>query len=241
MTDIPPDVVEPGTVTPGGGFNPLAAARSIGLSLLINGICPYILYRTLEPHYPAGSTVPLLYASLFPVFGLVFNFVRTRTVDFIAAIALFEITFNVSATLLASSVRGALLARALQGLLTASVFMGSVAIGRPLVFYIARQFVVGAAPERAEGFAYVNEADKGRTFRIITLAWGCVIAATSLVHVLLVLTLKPADYLLVAQFLSMGMNIVMIVWTIRFSQSRLAPHVAAAIAARTAPSQPQFS
>ena len=90
MAEIPPDVAVPAPGA-GGQFDRGAVLRSVGLSLFINGICPYLLYRTLEPHFPEGSLTPLLYASVFPVFGLVFNFIRTRTVDFIAVIALFEI------------------------------------------------------------------------------------------------------------------------------------------------------
>lgn len=220
MAEIPPDVAVP---QPGarGDFSVAQAARSIGLSLFINGICPYILYRTLEPHYPSGSLTPLLYASAFPLFGLVFNFIRTRTVDFIAVIALFEISFNILAASIAPSIHWALVARSLQGLLTATLFITTALIGRPIIYYIARQFVVGANPAIAAGFEMANKLDKGRTFFLITMAWGVGIIVQSCLSFALVLTLSPADYLLAGQALSIGFNVVLIAWTIRFSRTRL--------------------
>jgi hypothetical protein len=220
MAEIPPDVAVP---QPGaqGGFSLAQAARSIGLSIFINGVCPYILYRTLEPHYPEGSLTPLLYASVFPVFGLVFNFIRTRTVDFIAVIALFEITFNIVSASIAPTIRWALIARSLQGLLTATLFITSALIGRPIVYYIARQFAGAGNPERTRGFEAANKADNGRTFFLITLTWGCGIILQSCLSFLLAITLSPANYLLAGQILSLTFNIVLVVWTIRFSTARL--------------------
>ena len=230
MAEIPPDIDVPHHGAQ-GGFNLAQAARSIGLSIFINGICPYILYRTLEPHYPDGSLTPLLYASVFPLFGLVFNFIRTRMVDFIAVIALFEITFNIISASIAPTIRWALIARSLQGLLTAALFITSALIGRPIIFYIARQFFAGTNPGRAAGFDAANKADNGRTFFLITLTWGCGIIVQSCLSFLLAITLSPANFLLAGQALSLTFNIVLVVWTIRFSRARLSRYVPGAAAA----------
>jgi hypothetical protein len=224
MAEIPPDVAVP-QPNAQGAFSLRQAARSIGLSIFINGICPYILYRTLEPHYPEGSLTPLLYASVFPLFGLVFNFIRTRSVDFIAVIALFEITFNIISASIAPTIRWALIARSLQGLLTAALFITSALIGRPIIYYIARQFVVGANPQIAAGFEAANRMDNGRTFFLITMTWGCGIILQSSLSFLLAITLSPANYLLAGQVLSLTFNIVLIVWTIRFSRARFQRYI----------------
>jgi hypothetical protein len=220
VAEIPPDIALPAQ-QPGGGFNLAQTVRSVGLSLFINGICPYILYRALVPHYPPGSLTPLLYASIFPLLGLVFNFIRTRTVDFIALIALFEISFNIISASLAPTIRLALEARSLQGLITATVFIGSALIGRPFFFYVARQFFAAGDPVRAAGFEAANKADGGRTFFLITITWGIGIIVMTAINFTLAMTLAPADYLLVSQILSLAFNISLIAWTIRFSRIRL--------------------
>ena len=203
------------------GFNPLRAIGSVGLSLFINGVCPYLLYRQLEPHFPAGSLNPLLYASLFPLFGLAFNLLRTRTVDFIALIALFEISYNIAAALLASTVRWALIFRASEGFIIAGIFLVSALVGRPLIFYISRQFAAGADPEARRQFAALDAADKGRTFLIASLAWAVGIGLMTAFNLMLALTVAPADYLLAAQVASTTVNVVLVVWTIRFTSRRL--------------------
>jgi hypothetical protein len=202
-------------------FKPLKAIGSVGLSLFINGVCPYLLYRQLEPHFPAGSLSPLLYASLFPLFGLAFNLIRTRTVDFIALIALFEISYNIAAALLASTVRWALIFRASEGFIVAAVFLVSALVGRPLIFYISRQFAAGADPEARRHFAALDAADKGRTFLIASLAWAIGIGLMTAFNLTLALTVAPADYLLAAQVASTTVNVLLVVWTIRFSSRRL--------------------
>jgi hypothetical protein len=220
MADLPPDVA-PGTIKPGGEFNRVAVIASVLLSLFINGVCPYLLYRYLAPHYPDESLTPLVYASAFPIFGLILGYVRTRAIDFIALIALFEITFNVSAALLLPSIRYALIARALQGLLTASIFLISVAIGRPIIFFIARQFATGGDPVRVERFNHVNMLDEGWTFRIATLAWGFGLIAIAVVNTGLALTLSAADYLLFSQFTGIAGNVALVIWSVRYTRHRL--------------------
>src|SRR5271154_7201060 len=150
----------------GATFNPLHAIRSIGLSLFINGVCPYLLYRVLQPHYPDGSVVPLVYASVFPLVGLVLGLIRTRTVDFIAVLALFEISYNIVTALAASNVHWAIILRASEGFLVSGAFLVFTLIGHPPIRYIARQFAAGSDPVKRREFAAADAADKGRTFFI---------------------------------------------------------------------------
>ncbi|MGD0190346.1 MAG: VC0807 family protein [Rhizomicrobium sp.] len=205
----------------GAAFNPLHAVRSILFSLFVNGVCPYLLYRTLQPHYPAGSVLPLVWASIFPVTGLVAGLIRTRTIDYIAVIALFEISWNVSTALLASTLGWAMILRSSEGLSVAAFFLCLTLIGHPPIFYLARQFTAGADPERRRTFAAVNAADKSRTFTIASLAWVAGILAQTALNMTLAVKLSPANYLLVAQFLNIGVNVAMVVWTIRFTRARL--------------------
>ena len=90
----------PATASPPGAFSRATMFRTIGLSLLVNGVCPYLLYTALEPHYSEGAFQPLLYASIFPLIGLVFGVVRNRMVDMIAAIVLFGMAINIAAIFL---------------------------------------------------------------------------------------------------------------------------------------------
>jgi len=217
-----PDGNELPTVGEGGAsFNPLHAARSVGISIFVNGVCPYLLYRVLQPHFPAGSVVPLVYASIFPLLGLVFGLVRTRATDFIAVLALFEISYNIATALAASNVHWAIILRSVEGYVVASIFLALTLAGFPPIFYIARQFAAGNDPARRQMFAAANAADTGQTFRIASLVWVVGISFQTSLNLTLALTVSPANYLLFTQFVNVTMNVLMVVWTIRFTSRRL--------------------
>jgi len=222
MVEASPDTHVLPTVGEGGApFNPLHALRSVGASLFINGVCPYLLYRVLQSHYPAGSVTPLIFASLFPLLGLVLGLIRTRTVDFIALFALFEISYNIVTALVASNVHWAIQLRASEGFFVAAFFLGATCGGYPPIFYVSRQFVAGADPVRRKQFAAADAADKGRTFTLASLAWVGAILIQASLNLTLALTVTPANYLLFAQFLNIIVNVLMAVWTIRFTRRRL--------------------
>ncbi|HXC54495.1 MAG TPA: VC0807 family protein [Rhizomicrobium sp.] len=214
MTDLPPPAAPQG---PDRG----QMFRNIGGSLAINALAPYLVYRFSAPHYPHDSIVPLLYSTVLPALWLAYGTLKKRSVDAIAIIAICELVVTITVTLLAANVGWALIARALQGALVGLVFAGSVAIGRPVIYYIARQFAVGADPARAAGFDMAHTLDKGRTFSIATLVWAAALIVVSGVSATLAATLDHATYLLVAPILSIGVNVVLIWWSIRFAMARL--------------------
>src|SRR5579872_3495461 len=91
------------------------ALKPLALSLTINALCPFLLYRALQSHFPANSVMPLLYATIFPVFGLILSLLRKRSVDAIAIITMVGLAFHIVVTLLARTVGIALVVRSLDG------------------------------------------------------------------------------------------------------------------------------
>lgn len=221
MTDIPPtatDVAPP--VAPGEGYSAARTFRSIGISIVINAVLPYLIYRGLEPRFPEGSLTPLLASTVFPFLALLVGFIRRRA-DAIAIISLVEITISIVVTLVASNVEYALIARALQGTLTGIFFLLTIFAGRPLLYYIARQFIAAGSPAVLEGFTAANERDGKRTFKRLTGLWGVGTILVSIANVWLATHATPANYLLIAPILGVGSNVLMIVITIRYASSRL--------------------
>jgi hypothetical protein len=217
-----PEIGELPTVGEAGAtFNPLHAVRSISFSLFVNGVCPYLLYRVLQPHYPAGSVMPLVYASIFPLLGLVIGHIRTRMVDFIALLALFEISYNVVTALLAANVHWAIMLRSSEGFCVATVFLVATLLGYPPIYYMARQFVGAGNPSMRRDFEMANFLDKKRTFVIASFAWVASITLQTSLNLALAMTITAANYLLIAQFLNTGINVAMVAWTIRFTTARL--------------------
>lgn len=211
----------PSTTARQNAFHPMQVLRSVGLSLLVNGICPFLIYTYLESHFSKGSVQPLVYASIPPVLALVFGIVRKRMVDMIAVIALLAISINIAAIFLTPSIEWALAARSIDGVFTATVLLISALIGRPLFYYVARQFVMANDPTSIEGFDSVNDADGRRTFFIVTLAWALGTYALCALNVTLALNVSPSNYLLASQVTTMTATVGLTVWTIRFAHVRL--------------------
>lgn len=202
-------------------FNPRAAFFSVVSSIVVNGVLPFALYKYLVPHFSSGSVMPLLYASAFPIVGLTINFFRTRVIDTIAILALFGIAYSVTTTLLAGQIRLAMILGSTQGFVIAAAFAASAFIGRPIFYFMVRQFVAGNDASRRERFAAVNQADGGRTFYIATMVWAAGIAFLGSVALALAMILPPATYLLVNNIVNTAVNILLLIWTIRFVRTRL--------------------
>lgn len=216
---------------PQGGPDRAEMFRNIGLSLVINAAIPFGVYRLTAPLYPAESVIPLLYATVVPALWLTVNTIRNRSVDAIAIIAICETVATIAVTLLAKNVGWALIARALQGSIVGLVFAFTALIGKPVMYYIARQFAVGMNPERAEGFDHAYRLDKGRTFKTATYVWAVGLVLVSVVNVTLAATAEHATYLLVAPIIGIGANIALVWWTIRFSMRRMMRYREQAMAA----------
>lgn len=221
MTDIPPTATELAPpVSPRGGYSAARTFRSIAISIVINAVFPYLIYRGLAPRFPEGSLTPLLASTIFPFLALLVGFLRRRA-DAVAIISLVEITISIIVTLVASNVEYALIARALQGTLTGVFFLMTIAVGRPLLYYIARQFIAAGSPAILAGFTVANERDGKRTFKRLTGLWGIGTILVSGANLWLATHVAPANYLLIAPILGVGSNVLMIVITIRYASSRL--------------------
>jgi hypothetical protein len=122
--------------------NRTAAIRGLAQSVFINVVCTYFMYRLLEPHFRSASFMPLAVSGLLPLFGLAYGVVRRRAIDIIGLFAAEDIAVSVIATSLAHSSTSALVGRSLQNAVLGALFLSSVLIKRPIMLYIARQFVI---------------------------------------------------------------------------------------------------
>jgi hypothetical protein len=208
---------------PARHFDRRTALRSIGLSLTINALCPFLVYRVLEPHFPPGSVMPLLYATVFPIFGLVLSLVRKRAADAIAILAMAGLAIHIVVTLIAPTVGIALVIRSLDGTLIGLAFVISALVGRPIILLVARQVVAGGSPEQTASLKGVIENDGQRVFFTITMVWGGGLIAMSVVHVLMALEMAPADFLLASPVVGVATILALIAWSGRYVATRMRP------------------
>ena len=197
-----------------------AALRSVGLSLFVNALCPFVVYRVLAPRYPANSITPLLYATIFPIVGLISGLIRKRALEFIAIFAMAGITIHVVATLLARDVAIALVLRSLDGSIIGLALIISALIGRPILLLVAQQAAAGRGSEQAVSLERFIQRDGARTFFTVTMVWGVCLMAMSGLHVLLALRLAPATFLLTSPVVGLVTIGVLLAWTGRYVATR---------------------
>jgi hypothetical protein len=185
----------------------------LGLSLIINGLCPFLVYRVLESHFPAGSVMPLLNASMFPALGSILGIVRKGTVDVIAMIVMAALAMHIVVTLIARNVGIALVAISLDGTLIGLVLIVSAMVRRPIILIAAKQVAVDAGPERATALNRVIENSGKRAFSTITIVWGLALLVMSGLHIVLALNLPPADFLLLSPIVGVITIVALIGWT----------------------------
>ena len=214
MTERPPSALA-------NGLDRGRALKPLGLSLTINALCPFLLYRVLQSHFPANSVMPLLYATIFPVIGLILSLLRTRTVDAIAIITMVGLAFHIVVTLLARTVGVALVIRSLDGAFIGLALIISALIGRPIILLVAKQIAAGGSSEPAASLRRVIEKDGDWTFYTITLAWGICLMAMSGLHVVLALTLPPAEFLLFSPVIGVLTILALLAWSGRYLAGRI--------------------
>ena len=225
MTDRRPESISPPNA---GKFDRAVVFRSTAFSLTLNALCPYLLYRLLELRFPDESVLPLLYSSIFPIIGFLLGVLRKRMIDAISVIVFAGILFHVFVTVLSPNASVALVARSFQGAVIGACFLISTAIDRPIVFYVARQLVTAGVPEIHATFNAVVAADRGRTFRIMTTAWGCGLAIMSAVHVLLAMHLAHAQVVLISPIVGVGTDLLLLAWSVNYATRRLSPLIGTA-------------
>ena len=160
----------------------MSGLRSIGRSLLVNGLGPFFVYRFALKHFPSGSILPIVLATIVPVIGLAIGFVRQRAIDVIALVALAQVGTNLGIALLTHSTRAVIIGHSLHHAMLGLVFAASALTRRPLLLTLARQFIAGDDREREARFdASAARPGALSRYRWITLIWAAVLCLETLV------------------------------------------------------------
>ena len=203
-----------------------AAFWALARSLFINVLCTYLLYRVLESRFPAGSLIPLAVSGLLPLGGLAYGLVGQRSIDIIGFFAAEDIAVSLIALGLAHDPRSALVGRSLQNVVLGLLFLGSVLIQRPIMLYIARQFVTGnSAAGKALFDQMAAQSDAKRVYRTMTLVWALVLCAKSAASVVIALTSSTRLYLILSPAFTYGSDALLIWWSFAYGYSKLGHYV----------------
>jgi hypothetical protein len=181
-----------------------------------------LLYRLLEPHFPSGSLIPLAASGLLPLFGLTYGLIRQGSIDVIGFFAAEDIAVSLISLVLAHNATSALVGRSLQNAVLGVLFLGSVLIKRPIMLYVARQFVTGnEASGKARFDQMAAQSDAKRVYRTMTLVWSVALFAKSGMSIVIALTCSTTAYLMLSPVFAYGSDVLLIWWSFHYGYSKL--------------------
>jgi len=192
----------------------------IGGEILVNFALPFLIYDLCEPRF--GEVHALLASSIPPTLWSLVEFARHRKVDAVSMLVLLGIALSLLAYVGTGSARMLQLREKLVTVVIGFLFLGSAAIGRPLIYELAK-----ASLKRRQDHAELsrfetlrNDAFFRGSMMIITLVWGFGLIADAAVSIALVFTLSIRSYLLVGPFIGYATMGLLALWTFWFVRKR---------------------
>ncbi|HZZ89643.1 MAG TPA: VC0807 family protein [Caulobacteraceae bacterium] len=187
-------------------------APKIALELLANFVLPFLIYDFGRGRL--GDVGALLAASAPPIAWSVAGFVRERRFDAISLMVLGGIALSLLAFLGGGGVKFLQLRENLVAGVVGLIFLGSAAIGRPLIYHLARAGVRRRIGDRVAAFeALRDNARFRRQLTLATLVWGVGLLTVCGVSCALVFMVSIKTYLLVSPPVGYGLTILLTAWT----------------------------
>jgi hypothetical protein len=185
---------------------------NIAIELLVNFLLPYVIYVKAEAGI--GQVHALLAASLPPIVWGVIEFARKRRVDAVSILVLAGIVLSLLAFLGGGSARFLQLRENLVTGLIGLAFLGSAAIGHPLIYQLARAGKLRQSQAEAKRFEALRDKQHFRHgMTIMTLVWGFGLLVQTIAACLLVFRISISHYLLVSPILGYGTMGGLALWT----------------------------
>ncbi|MDQ2860716.1 MAG: hypothetical protein M3T55_08325 [Pseudomonadota bacterium] len=189
--------------------------RGAGIAIegLVNFVLPFAIYDVAR--HGLGDVRALLASSAPPIAWSLFEFARRRRVDALSLLVLAGIALSLLAFIGGGGARFLQLRENLVTGLIGLVFLGSAAIGKPLIYQLARASMKRkSSSELGEFEALRDNKYFRRSMTVMTLVWGFGLIAETALASALVFAISIRDYLLVSPVLSYGTMGALGLWTV---------------------------
>lgn len=199
--------------------SPRGRALSLAIEICVNFVLPYVIY--VQTQAKIGQVDALIASSLPPILWSLIEFALRRRIDALSLLVIAGIVLSLLAFVGGGSVRFLQLRENLVTGLTGLIFLGSAAIGKPLIYELARATMKRKSPSEAEQFAQLRGSKFFEaSMMTMTLVWGFGLLAQTAIACVLVFTLPIATYLLVSPFLGYGAMGALGLWTFFYAKRR---------------------
>jgi len=193
--------------------------RTIAVEGTINFLLPYLLYTLTQKQL--GDARALMVSSAPPILWSIAEFIRHRRVDAVSLLVLGGIALSLLAFVGGGGVRFLQLREKLVTVIIAFVFLGSAAIGRPLIYELARASMRRKASDELARFESLRDNKYfRRTMTIMTLAWGFGLLADAAISVALIYTISIRLYLIVGPILGYSTMGALSLWTFWYARTQ---------------------
>lgn len=189
------------------------------LDLGVNFVAPFAIYVAVQPRW--GDVTGLLLSSLPPLLWGVGGFIRDRRVDALSILAMAGIALSLLAFVGGGSPRLLQLREKMVTLLIGLAFLGSAAIGKPLIWPLARATMARQSKEAADALeAKRDDAMVRHTIMVMTLVWGFGLLADVALSIPLIFALSIPAYLIAGPILVYGTIGGLTLWTALYRHRR---------------------
>jgi hypothetical protein len=187
--------------------------QGIVLSIVINGVIPVFVYNLLLNYF--SSFVSLLMATLIPLGDNLYNILKYRKADAFGLFMLTGFVFSLLAFLLGGDERLILLRESMVTGLLGLIFIGSLFVAKPLIYYFGIRFSASDKDDMQGKFAKNWELPYFRfVIRVMTVIWGIALLGEAIIKTVLVYKLSITGFLAISQFIFYGALGVAILFTI---------------------------
>ncbi|CAB3730669.1 hypothetical protein LMG24238_05703 [Paraburkholderia sediminicola] len=189
------------------------------LELAVNFLLPWLAYRFTLPHL--GETGALIASAVPPIVWSLIELVRFRRVDALSIMVVVGIVLSVAAMALGGSPRMLLLRESLVSGAVGVVFLLSLPMRRPLIFYLARATVAREMEGGAERFETLWRERPAlvSAMRLMTLVWGVGLTGETALRAWMALTWPIERFLVVSPFIGYGIYSALALWTLWYRKT----------------------
>jgi hypothetical protein len=210
-------------------------ARQIAIEVAVNGVLPYVIYA--YTHGALGDVRALLASMAPPLLWSAIEFALRRRIDIVAVFSIAGIVLSLLAFAGGGSAKVLQLRENLVTGIIALVFLGSVAIGKPLIAVFASASMSRKSAAEAASFEQLQVLPRvRRSMVVMTIVWGIGLLVQTALACALVFALTIPAYLLVSPVLGYGTMGALALWTYWYvaQQKRIGARVAAERSGRVA-------
>lgn len=177
-----------------------------------------MVYRLVE-----GSTstvTALLLSSLPPIIWSLLQLIWSRKLDVISLLVIAGIAASLLATLLGGNPRLLLVRESFITGIFGLVFLGSLWLPRPLVFYLAKATVAKKGIAEAQFARKWSIRGFRHTFYLMTVVWGIGLIIQAILQVVLAFALSIEQDLVVSPIVGYGVYLGLFGWSFWYGKKR---------------------